>query len=144
MTKRILSVDLGDRRTGLAVSDETCVLASGIGCIKEDYIVYIADEVVKKAVEYDVCKIVVGNPVNMNGTKGPRSEKAQGFVSLLEEKTDIPVVLFDERLTTVSAHQYMNMTNTRGKKRKETVDTLSAEIILQNYLDYLKNHPSEF
>lgn len=144
MTKRILSVDLGDKRTGLAVSDETCVLASGIGCIKEDYIVYIADEVVKKAVEYDVCKIVVGNPVNMNGTKGPRSEKAQGFVSLLEEKTDIPVVLFDERLTTVSAHQYMNMTNTRGKKRKETVDTLSAEIILQNYLDYLKNHPSEF
>ena len=86
---------------------------------------------------------MVGNPVNMNGTKGPRSEKAQGFAALLGEKTDVPIVLFDERLTTVSAHQYMNMTNTRGKKRKETVDTLSAEIILQNYLDYLRNHPSE-
>ena len=61
MTKRILSVDLGDRRTGLAVSDETCTLASGIGCIKEDYIVYIADEVAKKAAEYDVRLIVVGS-----------------------------------------------------------------------------------
>lgn len=142
MTKRILGVDLGDKRTGVAVSDETCMLASGVCLIKEDYIVYIADEVAKKAAEYDVCKIVVGNPINMNGTYGPRSEKAREFAELLKEKASLPVVLFDERLTTVSAHQYMNMTNTRGKKRKETVDVLAAQIILQNYLDYLKNHPN--
>lgn len=142
MTKRILGVDLGDRRTGVAVSDETCMLASGVCLIKEDYIVYIADEVAKKAAEYDVCKIVVGNPINMNGTYGPRSEKAREFAELLKEKSSLSVVLFDERLTTVSAHQYMNMTNTRGKKRKETVDVLAAQIILQNYLDYLKNHPN--
>lgn len=139
MTDRILGVDLGDKRTGIAVSDETGMLAVGVCLIKEDYIVYIADETAKKAAEYDVCRIVVGNPVNMNGTYGPRSEKARQFATLLEEKTSLPVVLFDERLTTVSAHQYMNMTNTRGKKRKETIDVLSAQIILQNYLDYLKN-----
>lgn len=142
MTKRILGVDLGDKRTGIAVCDDTRTLASGVCLIKEDYIVYIADEVSKKAAEYDVCKIVVGNPINMNGTYGPRSEKAHTFARMLEEKTSLPVVLFDERLTTVSAHQYMNMTNTRGKKRKETVDVLSAQIILQNYLDYLKNNPN--
>lgn len=141
MAERILGVDLGDKRTGVAVSDEMGILASGVCLIKEDYVVYIADEVAKRAAEYNVGKIVVGNPVNMNGTYGPRSEKAREFAKLLEDKTSLPIVLFDERLTTVSAHQYMNMTNTRGKKRKETIDVLSAQIILQNYLDYLKNHP---
>lgn len=139
MTKRILCVDYGDTRTGLALSDELGMLAHGIGYIKEKYPPYAADKVAEKAKEYDVEKIVLGNPVNMNGTYGPRAEKAAQFKSLLEERINVEVVLFDERMTTMSAHTYLNYTNTRGKNRKEVIDTLSAEIILQNYLDLQKN-----
>lgn len=139
MTKRILCVDYGDTRTGLALSDELGMLAHGIGYIKEKYPPYTADKVAEKARECDVEKIVLGNPVNMNGSYGPRAEKAARFKSLLEERINVEVVLFDERMTTMSAHTYLNYTNTRGKNRKEVIDTLSAEIILQNYLDSQKN-----
>ena len=137
--KKIMAVDFGEVRTGLAVSDETLTLASGIGYIKSDYIVKTAKAVAEAAVRHDAALIVLGHPINMNGTCGERSERAKAFKELLEKEISIPVVLFDERLTTVSAHQYLNQTNTRGKKRKEVIDTLSAQIILQNYLDLQKN-----
>ena len=136
MKPRILGVDFGDTRTGLAVSDTLGMLANGIGYVNSTYIVKTADLVAEKAVEYKAAKIIVGLPVNMNGTLGPRAEHAKEFAELLRERVgEVPVELFDERCSTMAAHQILNLTDTRGKKRKAAVDTLSAEIILQNYLD---------
>ena len=133
---RIIAVDFGDARTGLAVSDMLGMLANGIGYVKSDYMPKTADLVAEKVREYRAAKIVIGLPVNMNGTEGPRAEHAKEFGAMLAERVgDIPIVFFDERCSTMAAHQIMNFTDTRGKKRKEAVDTLSAQIILQNYLD---------
>ena len=137
--KRMLGVDLGDARTGLAVSDALGMLANGIGYIKSGHPPKIAEEVLRTAKEYDVGLIVSGNPINMNGTYGPRAEKIQAFVELLETMTDIPIVKFDERLTTAAAHRILNETNIKSGKRKTVIDTLSAQIILQNYMDSHKS-----
>ena len=135
MNKRILGVDFGDARTGLALSDPSGFLASGIGCIKSTGFLKTAEEVVKIAKEKDVCLIVLGHPINMNGTLGPRSEKAQAFAKHLREISGIEVLLFDERLSTANAHTMLNITNTRGQKRKNIIDEMSACLILQSYLD---------
>ena len=137
---RIIAVDFGDARTGLAVSDTLGMLANGIGYVKSDYMPKTADLVAEKVREYRAAKIVIGLPVNMNGTEGPRAEHAKEFGAMLAERVgDIPIVFFDERCSTMAAHQILNLTDTRGAKRKSVVDTLSAEIILQNYLDRAKN-----
>ncbi len=135
LKKRILGVDFGDARTGVAISDLSGILASGIGTIKSTGFLKTAEEVAKIAKEKDVSLIVLGHPINMNGTLGPRSEKAQAFGKHLEELTGLPVVLQDERLSTANAHVMLNMTNTRGQKRKSIIDEMSACLILQSYLD---------
>jgi putative Holliday junction resolvase len=135
MAKKILGIDYGEARTGLAVSDALGFLASGIGNIEERDINRLINKIAEKAEELSVELIVLGNPVNMNGTLGPKAEKVAKLASRLKEKTGLEVVLFDERCTTMAAHQFLNETNTRGKKRKGVVDTLSAQIILQNYMD---------
>ena len=134
LNKRILGVDFGDTRTGVAMSDISGFLASGVGTVKSTSFLKTAEEVAKIAKEKDVCLIVLGHPINMNGTLGPRSEKAQAFGKHLEELTGLPVVLFDERLSTANAH----VTNTRGQKRKSIIDEMSACLILQSYLDSKK------
>ena len=135
---RILAVDFGDTRTGLAVSDELRFLASGIGYISPGGIEKTAAAVAEKALRIGATAIVVGHPLNMNGTEGPRAERAASFAELLRERLDgVEVVLFDERMTTMAAARYLNETNLRGKKRKGVIDTLSAQIILQNFLDSL-------
>lgn len=138
MNKRILGVDFGDARTGLSLSDPSGFLASGIGCIKSTGFLKTAEEVVRIAKEKDVCLIVLGHPINMNGTLGPRSEKVQAFAEHLRELSGIEVVLFDERLSTANAHTMLNITNTRGQKRKNIIDEMSACLILQSYLDSKK------
>ena len=135
MAKKILGIDYGEARTGLAVSDALGFLASGIGNIEERDINRLINKIAEKAEELSVELIVLGIPVNMNGTLGPKAEKVAKLASRLKEKTGLEVVLFDERCTTMAAHQFLNETNTRGKKRKGVVDTLSAQIILQNYMD---------
>lgn len=135
MADRILGVDFGDTRTGLAVSDTLGLLAGGIGYVNSTYMPKTAELVAEKAKEYGVTKIVVGLPINMNGSYGPRAEHAKEFADMLREATGLPVEMFDERCSTMAAHQILNFTDTRGKKRKAAVDTLSAQIILQNYLD---------
>ena len=138
-TGKILSVDFGDTRTGLAVSDATRFLASGIGTISVGGIVKTADRTAEIAREQGVSAVVVGLPVNMDGTQGFRAERCREFADLLRERMpDVPVAMMDERMTTMVASRYLNETNTRGKKRKGVIDTLSAEIILQNTLDRLK------
>ena len=116
---RIIAVDFGDARTGLAVSDMLGMLANGIGYVKSDYMPKTADLVAEKVREYKAAKIVIGLPVNMNGTEGPRAEKCRAFAELLKERTDLPVRMWDERSTTVTAHNILNETNVRGKARKE-------------------------
>ncbi len=135
MSNRVLGIDYGEARTGLAVSDEMCFLANGIGTVDERDINRLINKIADTVSRYGVCKIVLGNPVNMNGTLGPKAEKVAKLAERLREKTGVEVVLFDERMTTMAAHKFLNETNTKGKKRKGIVDTLSAQIILQNYLD---------
>ena len=136
---RILSVDFGDTRTGLAVSDISRFLASGIGYVSPGGIVKTADKVAEVATEQKAAAIVVGLPKNMDGSEGFRAERCREFADLLQERLpQTPIVMMDERLTTVSASRYLNETNTRGSKRKGVIDTLSAQIILQNALDRLK------
>ena len=133
--KRILGVDYGDARTGLALSDVSGFLASGAGCIKSTGFMKTAEAVSNFAKEKDVGLIVLGHPINMNGTLGPRSDKVKAFGAKLEELSGIKVELFDERLSTANAHQILNQTNTRGQKRKDVIDEMSACLILQGYLD---------
>ena len=137
---RILGVDFGDTRTGLAVSDVSRFLASGIGYVSPGGIEKTAVKVAEVAREHKVSAIVVGLPKNMDGTEGFRAERCREFAALLRAHLpDIPVAMIDERLTTMSASRYLNETGTRGSQRKGVIDTLSAQIILQNALDRLKN-----
>lgn len=135
----LLGVDFGDARTGLAISDVNRTLASGRECIKEKGLEKTAEKVCEYALSQGVSGIVVGLPKNMDGSEGHRADRARRFAALLEELTALPVALADERLTTVAASRYLNQTDTRGKKRKDVIDTLSAQIILQNALDRMKN-----
>ena len=132
---RILGIDFGDARVGLALSDPTEFLASGIGTVKVTGIGSAVEQVANKIQEVKAEKIVCGLPVNMNGTEGERALRVREFAKRLSEKTGLEVEFIDERRTTVMAHSFMNETGTHGKKRKESVDTLSAQIILQTYLD---------
>lgn len=137
---KILGIDFGDKRTGIAVSDVSRFLASGIGCISPGGIVKTADSIAQIAKEQNASAVVVGLPVNMDGSLGFRAERIGELVSLLEERLpSVPIATFDERLSTVAASRFLNETNTRGAKRKGVVDTLSAQIILQDALDRLKN-----
>ena len=138
---KYLGVDYGDVRTGLAVSDATGFLASGIGFISEGGMRRTAVRVAQEATARGAEAIVVGYPKNMDGSEGPRTEVVRAFVALLEGETALPVLLFDERLSTVEAHRFLSMTQTGGKKRKKVIDTLSAQIILQDFLDS-KRHAS--
>lgn len=139
-TGRLLGVDFGDVRTGLAVSDTARFLASGLETIKPGSMTKTAEAVARAAREHGVVGIVVGLPVNMNGSQGERAEHARMFAAMLDERvSDLPILLLDERMTTMAAARFLNETNTRGQKRKQVIDTLSAQIILQNALDRLKN-----
>lgn len=136
---KILAVDFGDARTGLACCDRTETLASPIGVIHDKTFEGTLKKVAIAAKEYDVREIVVGYPKNMNNTIGPRAEKCALFAEKLGELIEIPVKLWDERSTTVSAHNILNETDTRGKKRKEVVDAVAAVLILESYMMYRAN-----
>lgn len=135
----IMSVDLGKARTGIAVCDKTEMLASPYRVINETYIEKLLDKVADCAQETKAELLVVGLPKNMDGTEGESAENARVFAQRLKEKTGLPVEMKDERGTTITAHNYLNITDTRGKKRKAVVDAVAATIILQDYLDYRKH-----
>lgn len=135
-TGRVLGVDYGEARTGLAISDATRFLASGIGNVQGGGLEKTAERVLEAAREQGAVAVVLGLPVNMNGTEGPKAARIRELAALIER--ELPVYLMDERMTTMSAARYLNETNTRGKKRRGVIDTLSAQIILQNALDRLR------
>lgn len=132
---RLLGVDFGDSRTGLAISDPMRSLASGRETVRSTGLENTARLVAEYAKAEGVSGIVVGLPKNMDGSCGHRAERALRFAGLVGELTGLPVATFDERLSTVQASRYLNATDTRGTKRKGVIDTLSAQIILQDALD---------
>lgn len=135
---RILAVDLGLARTGLAVSDPSGLLASPVGTVTEYNTERLAEQVAAVATEQKAEKVVVGYPRNMDGSCGESARRAEAFAGILRERLPLPVELWDERMTTVTAIGYLNEQNVRGKKRKAVVDTVAATVILQNYLDSLR------
>lgn len=137
---KIMAVDYGDSHTGIACCDQSEILATPIKVIDERNFDLCVQKVVAASLENKAEMIVVGNPLNMNGSAGPRSELCKSFADKLKEQVDIPVVMWDERSTTVTAHQMMNDVNKRGKKRKAVIDAVAAAVILENYLAWRANH----
>ena len=136
---RILAVDLGGVRTGLAVCDAAEMLASPAGVIVERTREQLAQKVAQEAERLAAEEIVLGLPRNMDGSEGESAQGARAFADLLAQASGLKVVLRDERGTTLTAHGYLNQTNTRGKKRKAVVDSVAATVILQDYLDFRRN-----
>lgn len=134
----IMAVDYGDVRTGIAVCDKYEMLASPVGLITQRNPDLVIEEIKKLSNEYKVEQFVVGLPKNMDSSVGERAEKCIEFAKMLSESTGIEAVMRDERLSTVSAHNVLNNTNTRGKKRKNVVDQVAAVMILQDYIDSRK------
>ena len=132
------SVDLGKARTGIAVCDKTEFLASPLTVVQETYTPKIVQKVADAVKSAGAELVVVGLPKNMDGSEGESAQNARAFAAELENTTGIKTVMQDERCTTVTAHNYLNTTNTRGKKRKAVVDSVAAVIILQDYLDSKK------
>lgn len=135
---RVLGIDFGDARTGIAVSDPLGWTAQPVGQLNSRNMEHLIAEIQKIAERYKVERFVLGFPKNMNGTIGERGEKTDLFAKMLKETCGVEIVLWDERLTTVASHRILSECNVRGKKRKSQVDTLSAELILQGYLDSIR------
>ena len=133
---KIIGIDYGDTRTGLAISDSEERMAFSIGAVTAKTIDSAVLQVAEKIKENGAQKAVLGLPKNMDGSEGFRAEKTRKFAAALAiQFPQMPIEFLDERLTTRAAQFYLNETNTRGKKRKNTVDTVAAQIILQDYLD---------
>ena len=130
----IVGIDFGDARTGISVCDKYEMMAAEAGCVHADSYKKALAAVGEKVVELKAELIVVGNPINMDGTRGPRSEKAQSMRQLLEETTGLPVMLWDERRTTIDAHNILFQNGQNAKKRKKTVDAVAAALMLEGYL----------
>lgn len=136
---RIMGIDYGDARTGVAISDLLCTIAGSATVVPSRNREKAVLDIVRLAKENEVGEIVVGLPRNMDGSEGPRSELCREFGECLKEATGLPVAMWDERRTTVEAHNILSQHNYHGKKRKETVDAVAATLILEGYLAFKKN-----
>lgn len=135
---KVLAIDYGDARTGIAISDYTGLLVGTTDVIHSRKPDVTAREIARLAREQGAQRLVMGFPRNMDGTEGPRAALYRDFAAQVEAETGIPVVLWDERRTTVEAHQILSDCNYHGKKRKNTVDAVAASLILEGYLSYLR------
>ena len=141
---KILTVDYGDSRTGLAVCDPGEVLATPLKPqIEEKAMAKVAARVCEAAKEHRAELIVVGLPRNMDGTEGARAKKSRKMAELVTEMSGLPVRMWDERQTTITAASFLSESGTFGKKRKAILDAVSASVILENYLAWRKHHPGE-
>ena len=136
--KKIMGVDYGDARTGIAMSDLLCSIVGSTAVIHSRRDEKTIAEIQKLIEQNMVGEIVCGLPKNMDGTEGPRAELCRAFAKKLEESTGLPVTLWDERRTTVEAHNILSEHNYHGKKRKNTVDAVAASLILEGYLNFKK------
>lgn len=135
----IMSIDYGKARTGLAICDKEEMLAFPLDVINEKNPEILCEKISKKISENKIEKVVFGLPKNMDGSLGESAQRVKEVAEILRSKIGIEIDFRDERQTTVSAHAYLNTTNTRGKKRKSIIDAVSAVIILENYLNYRKS-----
>jgi len=133
---RIMAVDYGDARTGIAVSDESAVLAGDAWVLSEKDAGAAARKIACEADSRGVALIVVGHPRNMDGSLGERADKSERFAEKIRELCELEVLLWDERLTTMSAHRILTEAGRYGKKRKKTVDAVAASLILESYLGF--------
>lgn len=143
---RILGLDFGSRTVGVALSDELLLTAQGVETIErkeENKLRKTCARIETLIAEYGVTEIVLGFPKNMNNTEGERAEKTKEFREMLERRTGLPVILWDERLTTVAAEQVLMESGVRRENRKAVIDKVAACLILQGYLDSLKKDGTE-
>lgn len=135
---KIMGIDYGDARTGVAISDLLCSIVGQTTVVPSRNTDKAVADIVRLTKENGVGEIVVGLPKNMDGTEGPRAELCRAFAKRLEEETGLPVAMWDERRTTVEAHNILSQHNYHGQKRKNTVDAVAASLILEGYLAYKK------
>lgn len=133
---RWLGIDYGDRRIGVALSDEMGWTAQGLTVIERKTLEADLQQIEELVLQHSVTEIVLGLPKNMNGTIGPRGEICLAFAETLREKLNLPVHLWDERLTTVSAERTLLEADVSRKKRKQVIDKMAASLILQGFLDF--------
>ena len=138
---KIMAIDYGDAHTGIAISDATGTLAGFSTVINSRRPEVVAQEIAALIPQHGVGELVLGYPKNMDGTLGPRAEKAAAMAELLRSRTALPVILWDERRTTIDAHQILMAGGKNAKKRKKVVDAVAASLILEGYLTYKKSHP---
>ncbi len=136
--KRIMGLDYGDARTGVALSDLRCTIVGSTYVVPSRNTDKAVADILKLIRDNEVGTSVVGRPRNMNGTEGPRAELCREFAARLERETGLTVVMWDERRTTVEAHNILSQHNYHGKKRKDTVDAVAASLILEGYLNSLR------
>ena len=136
---RVMAIDYGDARTGVAISDAAGLLAGYTTVIQSRDPDRAAEEIAKLARERQADELVMGFPRNMDGTRGPRAEKAEALAELLRSAAGLPVVLWDERRTTIDAHQILFNAGKNARQRKKTVDAVAASLILEGYLTYKKS-----
>ena len=136
--KRIMGIDYGDARTGVAISDLLCSIVGTTTVIHSRNMEKTLEQIKTIVKESDVGEIVVGLPKNMDGTEGVRAELCREFAQKMKEATGLPVSMWDERRTTVEAHNILSAHNYHGKKRKNTVDAVAASLILEGYLNFRK------
>lgn len=135
---RIMGIDYGDARTGIALSDLLCSIVGSTTVIHSRNPEKTLAEIQKIVKDNDVGQIVMGLPKNMDGSEGPRAELCRAFAQQVEEATGLPVAFWDERRTTVEAHNILSAHNYHGKKRKNTVDAVAASLILEGYLGFIR------
>ena len=133
--KRIMGIDYGDARTGVAMSDLLCSIVGSTAVVPSRNRNKAVADIVRMAKEQEVGKIVVGLPRNMDGSEGPRAQLCREFAQILGEATGLEIVMWDERRTTVEAHNILSQHNYHGQKRKNTVDAVAASLILEGYLN---------
>ena len=133
---KIMGIDYGDARTGVAISDLLCSIVGSTAVVPSRNTEKAIADIVRMAKENNVGEIVVGLPKNMDGTEGVRAELCRAFADQLKEATGLPVAMWDERRTTVEAHNILSQHNYHGKKRKDTVDAVAASLILEGYLNF--------
>ena len=134
---RIMGIDYGDARTGLAVSDAMNLLVGEAWTVNQWDANALADEIIRQAVARGVERFVLGLPKNMDGTEGTRAEKCREFAALLAGKTDIPIVMWDERRSSIEAHAILHANGKKEKKHRKTIDAVAASLILEGYLGTL-------
>ena len=135
---RIMGIDYGDARTGLAVSDEMNILVGEAWTLNEWNPERVADVIAQEAQKRNVGRLVLGLPKNMDGSEGPRAEKCRDLAELLRSKTDIELVMWDERRSSIEAHAILHANGKKEKKHRKTVDAVAASLILEGYLGTMR------